>query len=100
MTRPWIIALVPLLLGAGPPLVKSAAPAPDLDALFNRAYGWIHPGLQADLPLVGLNSTRVFGVRRVERMETKGFFVSRYVGTVVVAGLCVLVAPDGRERLR
>jgi Domain of unknown function (DUF4185) len=41
MTRPWIIALVPLLLGAGPPLVKSAAPAPDLDALFNRAHGWI-----------------------------------------------------------
>jgi hypothetical protein len=44
MTRPWVIgcaALVPLLLGAGPPVVKSAAPAPDLDALFERADGWI-----------------------------------------------------------
>jgi hypothetical protein len=36
----WL-ALVPLLLGAGPPVVKSAAPAPDLDALFQRADGWI-----------------------------------------------------------
>jgi Domain of unknown function (DUF4185) len=44
MTRPWGIgwvALVPLLLGAEPPVVKSAAPAPDLDALFNRVDGWI-----------------------------------------------------------
>src|SRR5262245_60263784 len=36
----WV-ALIPLLLGAGPPLVKSATPAPDLDALFDRADGWI-----------------------------------------------------------
>lgn len=36
----WI-ALIPLLLGAGPPVVKSAAPAPDLDALFDQADGWI-----------------------------------------------------------
>ena len=44
MTRPWgvvWIALTPLLLGAGPPVVKSAAPAPDLDALFEQADGWI-----------------------------------------------------------
>jgi len=44
MTRPWGIgwvALVPLLLGAEPPVVKSAAPAPDLEALFSRADGWI-----------------------------------------------------------
>jgi hypothetical protein len=44
MTRPWVIGwvtLVPLLLGAGPPVVKSAAPAPELDALFDRADGWI-----------------------------------------------------------
>src|SRR5437667_12707517 len=44
MTRSWGIvwvALVPLLLGAGPPVVQSAAPAPDLDALFDRAEGWI-----------------------------------------------------------
>jgi hypothetical protein len=44
MTRPWLIgslALVPLLLGAGPPVVKSAAPAADLDALFYREEGWI-----------------------------------------------------------
>ena len=44
MTRTWLIgslALVPLLLGAGPPVVKSAVPAPDLDALFYRAEGWI-----------------------------------------------------------
>jgi hypothetical protein len=43
MARSWVIvwaALFPLLLGAGPPLVKSAAPAPDLDALFDRADGW------------------------------------------------------------
>src|SRR5262245_58110909 len=44
MTRssviPWA-ALIPLLLGAGPPVVESAAPAPDLDALFDRADGWI-----------------------------------------------------------
>ena len=39
MTRPWVIGwvtLVPLLLGAGPPVVKSAAPAPELDALFRE----------------------------------------------------------------
>jgi len=44
MTRPVVIgwvALVPLLVGAGPPVVKSAAPAPDVDALFDRADGWI-----------------------------------------------------------
>ena len=44
MTRSWVslwVGLIPLLLGAGPPLVKSAAPAPDLDALFERADGWI-----------------------------------------------------------
>src|SRR5262249_2242025 len=44
MKRPWVIvwvALVPLLLGAGPPVVQSAVPAPDLDALFQRADGWI-----------------------------------------------------------
>jgi hypothetical protein len=44
MTRLWIIvwiAWTPLLLGAEPPVVKSAAPAPDLDALFDRANGWI-----------------------------------------------------------
>ena len=44
MARSWVIlcvALIPLLLGAAPPLVKSAAPAPDLDALFERADGWI-----------------------------------------------------------
>ena len=35
----WV-ALVPLLLGAGPPVVKSAVPAPNLDALFDRADGW------------------------------------------------------------
>lgn len=37
----WLVALVPLVCGAGPPVVKSAAPAPDLDALFDRADGWI-----------------------------------------------------------
>jgi hypothetical protein len=44
MIPSWVIvwvALVPLLLGAGPPVVKSAAPAPGLDALFDRAEGWI-----------------------------------------------------------
>ncbi len=44
MARRWVlgwVALVPLLLGAGPPVVQSAAPAPDLDALFVRADGWI-----------------------------------------------------------
>src|SRR5262245_12140848 len=44
MTRRWVIgwvALVGLLLGAGPPVVKTAAPAPDLDALFDRTDGWI-----------------------------------------------------------
>jgi hypothetical protein len=44
MKRSWVIvvvALVPLLLGTGPPVVRSAGPAPDLDALFQRADGWI-----------------------------------------------------------
>jgi Domain of unknown function (DUF4185) len=44
ITRRWGIgwvALVPFLLGAGPPVVKSTAPAPDIDALFERADGWI-----------------------------------------------------------
>jgi hypothetical protein len=44
MTRAWVIswvAFIPLLLGAGPPVVKSAAPAPNLDALFERTEGWI-----------------------------------------------------------
>jgi hypothetical protein len=44
MQRQWLfgsVALVPLLLGAGPPVVKSAAAAPELDAPFQRADGWI-----------------------------------------------------------
>jgi hypothetical protein len=44
MARSWVIGWVTLilpLLGAGPPVVKSAAPAPDLDALFDRTEGWI-----------------------------------------------------------
>jgi Domain of unknown function (DUF4185) len=36
----WI-ALVPLLIESGPPVVKSAAQAPELDALFECADGWI-----------------------------------------------------------
>jgi hypothetical protein len=36
-----LTALIPILLGAGPPKVDSAVPAPDLDALFKRADGWI-----------------------------------------------------------
>ena len=36
----WI-ALLPLLLGAGPLKVQSAVPAPDLDLLFQRTDGWI-----------------------------------------------------------
>jgi hypothetical protein len=42
--RLWVIvwfALVTPTFGAEPPVVKSAAPAPDLDALFERADGWI-----------------------------------------------------------
>jgi hypothetical protein len=42
--RSWVILWVALAspaLGAEPPVVKSAAPAPDLDALFERADGWI-----------------------------------------------------------
>jgi hypothetical protein len=44
MSRFWDIvwtALVPFLLGAGPPVVESATPAPELDALFKQADGWI-----------------------------------------------------------
>jgi hypothetical protein len=40
----WVIVCVALVspgLGAEPPVVQSAAPAPDLDALFERADGWI-----------------------------------------------------------
>jgi Domain of unknown function (DUF4185) len=42
--RLWLIvwfALISLALGAEPPVVKSATPAPELDALFQRADGWI-----------------------------------------------------------
>jgi len=42
--RSWVIvwfALTSPALGAEPPVVRSAAPAPDLDALFERADGWI-----------------------------------------------------------
>jgi hypothetical protein len=44
MTQSWVIlwfAWFPQILGAGPPLVTSATPAPDLDALFERTDGWI-----------------------------------------------------------
>jgi hypothetical protein len=44
MTRPWLngIAITTtLLLGGGPSIVKSALPAPELDALFQRTDGWI-----------------------------------------------------------
>jgi hypothetical protein len=44
MTRSWVIvwvSLLPPLLGAEQPVVKSAAPAPDLDALFQQTDGWI-----------------------------------------------------------
>jgi hypothetical protein len=42
--RSWVIVWVALAspgLGAEPPVVQSAAPAPDLDALFVRADGWV-----------------------------------------------------------
>ena len=42
MTRPWVIgwlALIPILVGAKPPVVKSAAPAPDLDVLVGPSDG-------------------------------------------------------------
>lgn len=35
------VALMPLRLAAEPPVVESSLPAPDLDALFERADGWI-----------------------------------------------------------
>src|SRR5438105_2646259 len=44
MIRPSVIGvimLVPLFLGAGPPVVKSAVPAREIDALFDRVDGWI-----------------------------------------------------------
>src|SRR5215468_1196610 len=44
MGRLWLVVWFALLspaLGAEPPVVKSAAPAPDLEALFQRADGWI-----------------------------------------------------------
>jgi hypothetical protein len=40
----WVIVWAALAspgLGAEPPVVKLAAPAPALDALFERAEGWI-----------------------------------------------------------
>ncbi len=42
--RSWVMVCVTLVapeLAAGPPVVKSAARAPDLDALFDRSDGWI-----------------------------------------------------------
>jgi uncharacterized protein DUF4185 len=44
MARAWLVscvALVPLLIAAEPPVVKSATPAPDLDALFEQNVGWV-----------------------------------------------------------
>src|SRR5579871_4062679 len=44
MKRSWAIVgvvLIPLILAAEPLVVKTAAPAPDLDALFERDDGWI-----------------------------------------------------------
>jgi hypothetical protein len=41
MIRVTAAALLPFLLGAGPPVVTSAAPVRDLDALFQRTDGWI-----------------------------------------------------------
>jgi hypothetical protein len=44
MARQWVVTwfiLLPSLLGAGPPVVKSAASAPEFDALFDRVDGWI-----------------------------------------------------------
>jgi hypothetical protein len=40
--RTWgWIALASLLLGSGPPVVKSVVPVPELNSLFERADGWI-----------------------------------------------------------
>jgi hypothetical protein len=36
--------MLPLFLGAGPPVVKSVNPAADLDSLFERTDGWIGGG--------------------------------------------------------
>jgi Domain of unknown function (DUF4185) len=44
MSRSWGIvwtALIPFVVGSGPPVIQSATPAPELDALFNQADGWI-----------------------------------------------------------
>lgn len=44
MRQSWLIVWVALaspVLGAEPPVIKSAAPAPEIDALFEQADGWI-----------------------------------------------------------
>jgi hypothetical protein len=105
MARSWVIvwvALVPLLLGAGPPLVESAAPAPDLDALFDRADGWIGAdGAYSVVPspkrILWLFSDTWVGKIRGGR-RTDATIVNNTVG--VRGGVGERVTYTGKSRLR
>jgi hypothetical protein len=96
MTRQWFIgcvALVPLLLGAGPPVVKSAAPASDLDALFDRTDGWIGADgaysvvLSARRTVWLFSDTWVGKIRDGRRIDAT--IVNNSVGVQAKAGGCV-----------
>ena len=105
MARSWAIvwvALIPLLLGAGPPLVKSAAPAPDLDALFDRADGWIgsdgaDPVVPSPKRILWLFSDTWVGKIRDGR-RTDATIVKNTVG--VPGGVGERVTYTGKSRLR
>jgi hypothetical protein len=64
----WL-ALVPLLCGAAPPVVRSAAPAPDLDELFRRTDGWIGADGAYSLALPPARTLCLFSDTRVGKVR-------------------------------
>jgi hypothetical protein len=111
MTRPWGIGwvvLAPLLLGAEPPVVQSSAPAPDLDALFHRADGWIggDGAYSVALPprrVIWLFSDTWVGKIRDGR-RTDATMVNNSIGVQEQPGkrltYCVARGPDGKPVAR
>ena len=108
MGRSWVIVWVTLAapaLGADPPVVKSAAPAPDLDALFERADGWIGADGAYSVTLAPKRTLWLFSDTWVGKVRdgkrTDATIVNNTVGVQRAAtGACATPSPGARAASR
>jgi hypothetical protein len=93
-------------MGAGPPVVQSAAPAPDLDALFDRADGWIGGDGAYSVTLSSKRTLWLFSDTWVgkirEGRRTDATIINNTVGVQKGAGerltYSIARGPDGKPR--